>query len=85
MRVRVPSALHGYTAAAAVCADGATLGAVLDGLDRRHPGLRFRIVDEQARIRRHIRLFIAGEQAHDLDRPVRDDEELIIVLALSGG
>jgi len=85
MRVHVPSALRNYTAAAIVEGHGATLGDVLDDLDRRHPGLRFRIVDEQARIRRHIRLFVAGEQAHALDCPVADGDEIVIVLALSGG
>ena len=43
------------------------------------------MIDEQQRIRPHIRLFYDGEQLRDLDRPLRDSGELIIAQALSGG
>ena len=47
-------------------------------------GIRFRMI-EHARIRRHIRFFIAGEAIHDLAAPLPADGELCIVRALSGG
>ena len=43
------------------------------------------MIDEQNRVRRHIRFFVNGEQILDLDHPLRPGEELIIVQALSGG
>ncbi len=47
-------------------ASGATLAAVLADLDRRYPGIRFRMIDEQDRMRRHMRFFVNGEQVCDL-------------------
>ena len=85
MRVMIPSALRSYTAAGEVEADGVTLAEMLADLDRRYPGLRFRIVDEQDRIRRHIRFFVNGGQSFDLVQALGPDDEIYIVQALSGG
>jgi molybdopterin converting factor small subunit len=84
--VLIPSQLISYTdGATRVPADGATVGGVLDDLDRRFPGLKFRVVDEQDRVRRHMRLFVGLEETRDVARPLRDGEELMIYGALSGG
>jgi molybdopterin converting factor small subunit len=85
MKVLVPSPLRSYTGAAEVEAEGATLDEVLRDLDRRHPGLRFRIVDEQDRMRSHVRFFVDGEQVFDLRRRLAAGESVQIVQALSGG
>ena len=67
MKVRVASELFEYTGdRPEVEARGATLGAVLADLDRRHPGLRFRVVDEQDRVRQHMNVFVAGRPTRDL-------------------
>jgi hypothetical protein len=85
-RVLVPSQLHSYTGGeSAVEAAGATIDLVLQDLDRRFPGIRFRVVDEQDRVRRHMRLFVGLEPATDIRAALRGDEELLIVGALSGG
>lgn len=85
MKVRVPGALFSYTGGAEVEAGGATLGEVLEALERQYPGLRFRLVDERDRIRPHIRFFAGGAALRDLSQPLAADAELFIVLALSGG
>ena len=85
MKVLIPSALRSYTEASEAEASGATLGALLADLDVRYTGIRFRMVDEQDRIRRHIRIFINGEQVVDLARPLATSDEVVIVQALSGG
>jgi sulfur-carrier protein len=86
IRVHIPSPLYSYTGGLKqVEADGESLAALLLGLDRRYPGLRHRIVDEQDHIRRHIRFFINGDMAADLDRTLHGDDEVMIVAALSGG
>jgi molybdopterin synthase sulfur carrier subunit len=85
MKVRIPGALRSYTEQSEAEASGATLGAALADLDRRYAGIRFRIVDEQDRIRRHIRIFVNGEQVRDLAQPLAASDELVIVQALSGG
>lgn len=86
MRVAVPSQLRDYTHhASQVEAQGSKLGEVLGDLDRQFPGIRFRIVDEQDRIRRHLRIFVNGTQARTLDTRIGPDDLVLIFGALSGG
>jgi molybdopterin converting factor small subunit len=86
MTVHIPSALRSYTnQRSEVESEGRTLGDALLELDRYHPGLRFRIITEQDAIRPHIRIFINDEQTFHLTTPLRADDEIYIVCALSGG
>jgi sulfur-carrier protein len=85
MKVLIPSPLRSYTGAREVRAEGRTLGEALADLDRQFPGLRFRVVDEQGALRRHVRFFVDGEQVFELAAPLGADSELVIVQALSGG
>jgi molybdopterin synthase sulfur carrier subunit len=85
MKVLIPSALRSYTEKSETEADGDTLAALLADLDRRYTGIRFRMIDEQDRIRRHIRIFVNGTQVHDLAHALRTSDEVVIVQALSGG
>jgi len=85
MKVLIPSALRSYIEHGEAEGSGATLAAVLADLDRRYAGIRFRMIDEQDRIRRHIRIFVNGEQVHDLSQPLRATDQVVIVQALSGG
>ena len=85
MKVLIPGALRSYTRAAEVEAEGATLHALFADLDRRYPGLRFRVVDEQALLRPNMRLFVNGVGVRDLQHALRPDDFVAIVLALSGG
>ena len=85
MQVVIPGALRSYTEASKTAASGATLAEVLNDLDRRYTGIRFRMIDEQDRIRRQIRIFVNGAQVHDLSQPLNERDEIVIVQALSGG
>jgi len=85
MKVLIPSALRSYTGKSEAEASGVTLAAVLADLDRQYPGIRFRMIDEQDRIRRHIRIFVNGDQVRELSQPLSARDEVIIVQALSGG
>ena len=86
MNVLIPSPLRSYTSErSSVEATGATLAALLDDLDSRYPGIRFRMIDEQDGIRQHVRIFINGEQVRALDMPLRASDEIIILQALTGG
>ena len=85
MKVLIPSALRSYTEAGWAEASGATLAEVLADLNRLYPGIRFRMIDEQNRIRPHIRFFVGGTQARDLAQALDANAELLIVQALSGG
>lgn len=86
MQVSIPSALLSYTnGAAVVAAEGATVDEVLRDLDRRYQGLRFRVIDEQDRIRRHMKVFVNNDQVDDVRRAVRADDRVHLLMALSGG
>ena len=61
------------------------MGELLADLDRRYPGMRFRMIDEQNRIRPHIRLYVDTTPVLDLDRPVDHGATLHLICALSGG
>ena len=86
MNVRIPTPLRSYTAQqAVVTADGDTVDAVLADLDARYPGIRFRMIDEQNRIRPHMKVFLNDEAVRDLATAVAPTDDLTIVQALSGG
>lgn len=85
MKVLIPSPLLSYTKAREVEASGATLAELLADLDRHYPGLRFRVIDEQDKMRGHMRFFVNGEQVFDLMHALRPGDSVQLVQALSGG
>ena len=86
MKVSIPTPLRSYTGNEKwVEADGATLAELLVDLDRQFPGMRFRVVDEQARLRTHMKIFVNQENVRDLTTPITDADEVTIMQALSGG
>ncbi len=84
MLILIPSALNSYTGRSEVEVSGSTVGELLLDLDRQFPGIRFRIVDEQDKIRTHMRVFVNG-QVGRLATPVAPDDEVAVLMALSGG
>jgi len=86
MKVLVPTPLRSYTKQKGqVEATGSTLADLLWDLDRRFPGLRFRIITEQDEIREHIKLFVNQEQVRELSLSLQPSDEVQIICALSGG
>jgi molybdopterin synthase sulfur carrier subunit len=86
IRVRIPTPLRSYTAGEKdVLADGSTVGEVLNDLDRRYPGMAFRVVDEQGVMRPHMIVWLHGERCRDLTAPVTPADEVVLMQALSGG
>lgn len=86
MKVRIPTPLRSYTGGAAdVVASGATVGEVMDDLDRLFPGIAFRVVDEQGRVRQHMVIWVDGQRCRDLQRRLDDVDEVVLMQALSGG
>jgi len=84
--VRIASPLRSYTGGAAVVrANGESVTDVLADLERRFPGMRFRMIDEQNRIRRHIRLFVNTTEVTALSQPVGNGDTVHLICALSGG
>jgi len=64
--------------------DGGTVGEVLRELERTRPALGGWILDERGLIRRHINVFVNGEQERE-DSGVAPDDRIDILPAISGG
>lgn len=86
MKVTIPSPLYSYTNhQRQVSAEGSTLRELLADLDRQFPGIRFRMIDEQDRMREHIRIFVNGVLCSDLGMPLGGSETVQIITSISGG
>jgi molybdopterin converting factor small subunit len=86
VNVRIPEPLRSYTGREKlVIATGATLADVLADLDRQFPGIQFRMVDEQHKIRKHMKVFVNDEAVRDLATVLQPSDEITIMQALSGG
>jgi len=85
VKVQIPSPLLSYTQKTVVEAGGNSLAELLQDLDRQFPGIRFRIVDEQERLRPHMRFFVNAVQVFDINQPLADSDAIVLVQALSGG
>jgi sulfur-carrier protein len=67
---------------------GRTVGEALAAYFEHHPQVRPYVFDEQGSLRRHVVVFVDGEQAHDrsaLSDPVLPSSEVYVMQALSGG
>ena len=86
VRVRLAPLLYSYTGGLRwIDVEAGTVAEAIAALDRRFPGIAFRIVDEQRGIRPHINLFVGEQSVRDLGTPVAEGHEIYIVGALSGG
>jgi molybdopterin synthase sulfur carrier subunit len=89
VNVKVPTPLRKFTAGSeTVNGTGATVGALVEDLEKKYPGIRERICDEQGRVRRFVNLYINGDDIRflqQLDTKVKDGDEISIVPAIAGG
>jgi len=94
MRVHIPSALRKWSGGRDVLelqvgsAGKITAAEVIERVAREFPGLRDRVLNEHGELRRHVNIFIDGENARSLgglSAPVTAESEMWIHPALSGG
>jgi hypothetical protein len=84
--IHIPQQLRSYTAGATqVEAQGRTVDEALAHLNDRFPGIRFRVIDEQGRIREHMRVFVDGERVREIGVRLGPKAEVHVFGALSGG
>ena len=65
-----------------------TLPQLINDVDRRFPGIKDYILDEQGQLRKHVQIFIGNRMISDrqgLTDPLNDEDEVFIMQALSGG
>lgn len=89
VQVRIPTPLRRFTGGAEeVRAAGATVGHVVDDLERQFPGIKERLCDEEGRVRRFVNVFINGDDIrflNNLETAVKEGDEISIVPAIAGG
>jgi molybdopterin converting factor small subunit len=64
--------------------EGATVGEVLQALEREHPEVKGWILDERGLIREHINVFVNKDYGRE-DTAVGDQDRLHVLPAISGG
>jgi sulfur-carrier protein len=80
--------LNALIDASPVDAGGRALGEALASVFGVYPRLKGYVLDERGAVRKHIAIFLDGEKlANDaaLAAPIRDDSEIYVMQALSGG
>jgi len=86
--VRIPTPLRTLTGGAdEVTANGATVGAVIDELEGRYPGIKDRLLDEKG-VRRFINVYVGEEDIRFLDglkTELKSGDQIVIVPAIAGG
>jgi molybdopterin synthase sulfur carrier subunit len=89
VRIRIPTPLRRFTGGAEeVSVTGATVGTVVEDLEKKHPGIKERLCDENGRVRRFVNLYVNGDDIrflNSLDTPVKEGDEVSIVPAIAGG
>lgn len=86
MIVRIASPLLSYTKGISkIEITKPFLNEVLEELDQKYPGIKFRFIDEQDRIRKHMTIFVNGVVTKDIFIPLKENSEIYIVQLISGG
>ena len=89
VRVRVPTPLRRFTAGSdEVVASGDSIKAVLQDLERRHPGIAERLLDDKGELRRFVNVYLNGDDIRflsQLESKVKDGDDISIVPAIAGG
>ena len=87
--VKIPTPLRSYTQdKGEVTASGATIGEVLQNLEKKFPGIGPRLLDEKGGVRRYINIFYNDEDIRfleNLSTQVSDSDRISIIPAIAGG
>ena len=86
--VRIPTPLRTLTGGEEqVTAAGETVRAVVETLEKNHPGIRDRLLDEKG-VRRFVNIYVGDEDIRfldGLDTALKATDEISIVPAIAGG
>ena len=86
--VRIPTPLRTLTGGEEqVQAPGATLRELIEGLEKKYPGIKDRLLDEKG-VRRFVNIYVGDEDIRFLDgleTKLKTGDEISIVPAIAGG
>ncbi|MBO8141839.1 MAG: MoaD/ThiS family protein [Firmicutes bacterium] len=89
VRVRIPVLMRNLTGGESqVTAEGRTVAEVFSDLDRRFPGVKERVYDEEGKLRRFINVYVNEKDIREMqgeETPLADGDEVAIVPAIAGG
>jgi sulfur-carrier protein len=89
IRVRVPTPLRRFTGGTdEVPAAGESVRAVIEDLEKRHPGMRERLLDDKGELRRFVNIYVNQEDIRFMQNRetiLKDGDEVAIVPAIAGG
>jgi sulfur-carrier protein len=89
IEVRIPTILRSHTGGEkTVEGSGSTLGALVDDLDAKHPGLKNRLVTDEGALHRFVNIYVNDEDVRftgALDTAVKDGDSVTILPAVAGG
>ncbi|HHD10920.1 MAG TPA: MoaD/ThiS family protein [Deltaproteobacteria bacterium] len=89
VKVRIPTPLRKLTEGKdEVTAEGSTVKEVIEDLEKRYPGIKERICEEDGSIRKFVNLYVNDEDIrfkNNLDTELKDGDELSIIPAIAGG
>lgn len=89
VRVRVPTPLRKLTNGAdEVNAQGNTVRVLVEDLERKFPGIKERICDENGKIRRFVNVYVNGDDIRflqNLETSLKEGDDISIVPAIAGG
>ena len=87
--VRIPTPLQRLTnGQGEVACEGKSVTELLADLERRHPGIKERICDQDGKLRRFVNIFVNEEDIRFLkgdQTPVKDGDDVSIIPAIAGG
>ena len=87
--VRIPTPLRKLTnEQESVEVESATIGAAVEELEGKFPGIKERLVDEEGEIRRFVNVYVNEEDIRFLenqDTPLKDGDDVSIIPAIAGG
>ena len=87
--VRIPTPLQRLTnGQAEVQCEGKTVTELLSDLEKRYPGVKERICDEQGKLRRFVNVFVNEEDIRFMQgdqTAVKSGDEVSIIPAIAGG
>jgi molybdopterin converting factor small subunit len=86
--VRIPAPLRTLTGGKdEVPASGNTVGEVIEDMEKKHPGIRDRLLDAKG-VRRFVNIYVGEEDVRflgGLATPLKNGDQISIVPAIAGG
>lgn len=89
VKVQIPAPLRSLTGGLAeIEVDASDVNGLIEGLERRHRGLKDRLCDADGNLRSYVRLFVNDEDVrflNDKATPLKTGDTVAIVPAIAGG